>query len=125
MLLDKNACSSGEFATSSLTPFNTLYCLLTSLKNENIFALSVVDICFMASIMVLVSTISLAISFCPLFVSTLKSILASTFELMLVFTRSFVSLVVSLFSLVRSSEFSLSAISMLPLPRVARFLDKL
>ena len=42
---------------------------------------------------------------------------------MLVFTRSFVSLVVSLFSLVRSSEFSLSAISMLPLPRVARFLD--
>jgi len=63
------------------------------------------------------------ISFCPLFVSTLKSILPSTFELMLVFTRSFVSLVVSLFSLVRSSELSLSAISMLPLPRVARFLD--
>ena len=77
----------------------------------------------MASIMVLVSTISLAISFCPLLVSTLASILASTFEFMLVFTRSFVSLVVSLFSLVRSSELSLSSISMLPLPRVARFLD--
>ena len=42
---------------------------------------------------------------------------------MLVFTRSFVGLVVSLFNLSRSSEFSLSAISMLPLPRVARFLD--
>ena len=42
---------------------------------------------------------------------------------MLVFTRSFVSLVVSLFSLVRSSELSLSAISMLPLPRVARVLN--
>ena len=63
------------------------------------------------------------ISLLPSLLNALASILASTFELMLVFTRSFVSLVVSLFSLVRSSEFSLSAISMLPLPRVARFLN--
>ena len=78
---------------------------------------------FSAFVMAVAVLNSSLISFCPLFVNTLKSILASTFELMLVFTRSFVSLVVSLFSLVRSSELSLSAISMLPLPRVARFLD--
>ena len=42
---------------------------------------------------------------------------------MLVFTIPFVSLVVSLFNLSRSSELSLSTISMLPLPNVARFLD--
>ena len=80
---------------------------------------------FSAFVMAVAVLNSSLISFCPLLVSTLASILPSTFELMLVFTRSFVSLVVSLFSLVRSSEFSLSAISMLPLPRVARFLDKL
>jgi hypothetical protein len=63
------------------------------------------------------------ISFLPCAVKSLISIEACIFELILVSTRSFVGLVVSLFSLVRSSEFSLLAISMLPLPNVARVLD--
>ena len=64
--------------------------------------------------------ISLFICSLPSAVKSLVSIEASIFELILVSTRSFVGLVVSLFSLSISSEFSLLAISMLPLPNVAR-----